>query len=74
MATKVVKPARISVVNLEPARSRRAPEPSKRKYLPIPEVATLWLSLSKKVIVVVVGWLVGWLVRRECEGDGEVKG
>jgi hypothetical protein len=42
--------------------------------LPIPEVATLWLSLSKKVIVVVVGWLVGWLVRRECEGDGEVKG
>lgn len=60
MATKVVKPARSSVVNLEPARSRRAPEPSKRKYLPTAEVATPWLILSKKVIVDVVDWFVGW--------------
>lgn len=47
MVTKVVRPARISVVNLEPKRSRRAPDPSRRKYLPIADSATLRFNLSK---------------------------
>lgn len=52
MVTKVVSPARISVVNLDPMRSRRAPEPSRRKCLPTIEFATEVLILSKKDMVV----------------------
>ena len=47
MVTKVVRPARISVVNLDPTRSRRAPDPSRRKYLPMLDLATFRFNRSK---------------------------
>lgn len=73
MVTKVVRPARISVVNLDPTRSRRAPEPSRRKYLPTLDLATFRFNRSKYERLICFGALdydslVSLSVGRRCVG------
>lgn len=52
MAKNVVHPARSSVMNLVPFRSRLAQDPSSWKYRPTTDRATAWLILSTHLLAI----------------------